>query len=124
MAKKTPTPPPEPMLPPTFILAASFALIGAGSSISAQDEELEQAAQLVAPLITRDGLFERETDLIGIAITESIHVAPDNHIAPAAKDRDDALYDLRMEAARIGVHVGLAAGFLLVQMIAWKDGAR
>ena len=58
MAKKTPTPPPEPMLPPTFILAASFALIGVGSSMNAQEEELERAAQLVATLITPRGLFD------------------------------------------------------------------
>ena len=44
-------------------------------------------------------------------------VAKANHL-------ENELHDLRVEAARIGVHVGLAAGFLLTQLIAGRDGAR
>lgn len=107
-----------PMVPTLFVFAATTATTMAESVLNPADIEtdLEAAARAVAPIITRRGLIDGAIDLQSVAMDalERLH--------PRLRE-DEERYGLALEGICVGISHGLAAGYLITQMLREADAS-
>lgn len=137
-APSMPAPVVTPMLPALFVLVAGHAMESDQLMLTSQDARLQAAAAAVAPIVSKEGLLSRKQDLVGAACDaverrykqcgsefqadfEKLNAALPSHLQVRFCDLVDSV---RFDGADTGVRYGLAAGYLLAQLVSGKDGAQ